>query len=112
MIKLETTAATRVLNVGVILNGNDSWIRDSISARNDMTLKETDGEESVTGMINGGGLDFCIVLDKNFDKNVENLEQGDIRLYFKSSAKNNISKRRINTILEDYKNNTSGGKVP
>jgi len=104
MMKLETTAATRVLKVGVILNGNDSRLKDTVISRDDLELTEVTNEELVTEMINGNNLDFCITLDKKFDNNVANLEPGEIRLYFKSSAKNDISKRRINGILEEYKN--------
>lgn len=103
MMKLETTASTRVLKVGVILNGNDTRLRDSVISRDDMKLTEVKNEDDVTEMINVGGLDFGIVFDNNFDKNIADLEQGEIRLYFKSSAKNDISKRRINGILGDYK---------
>ncbi len=102
MIKLETTAATRVLKVGVILNGNDSRLRNSVISRDDLKLTEVINEESIPEMINGGKLDFCIAIDDNFDKNVADLKQGEIRLYFKSSAKNDISKRRINGVIDEY----------
>ena len=102
MMKLETTATTRVLKVGVILNGNDPHLKNTVISRDDLELTEVANEESVTKMINSNDLDFCIVMDDQFDKKVKSLQQGEIRLYYKSSAKNDISKRRINGIIEEY----------
>ncbi len=104
MMKLETSAKTKILRVGVILNSNDDRIRRSVSSRDDMAFTDVKDENSIESMINGETLDFCIVLDKQFDKKVKTLQQGEIRLYFKSSAKNDISKRRIDKLLSDYKN--------
>ena len=104
MMKLETSAKTRILKVGVILNSNENRIRRSVISRDDMTLTDVKDENSIESMINGKTLDFCIVFDELFDKKVKALQQGEIRLYFKSSAKNDISKRRIDKLLSDYKN--------
>jgi len=102
MIKLETTAATRVLRVGIILNGNSDRLRQLLREREDMHLEDINDEASLPNRISRGNFDFCFVLDRDFDKKVASLEQGKIRLYFKSSTKNDISKRRINSILDDY----------
>lgn len=99
MMNLETSAATKILRVGVILNNNNDLIRESIGSRNDMILTDVEDEDLIEGMINEKTLDFCIVFDKQFDKKVAALQQGEIRLYFKSSAKNDISRRRIDELL-------------
>ena len=99
MMKLETSAVTKILKVGVILNNNDDLIRESINTRDDMILKDVEDESSIKNMINEKILDYGIVFDKQFDKKVSTLQQGEIRLYFKSSAKNDISKRRIDKLL-------------
>ncbi len=103
MIKLETSASTKILKVGVLLNNNDSRLKESIASRKDMTLTNIKDEDHISGMINNNTLDFGVVLDKDFDTKVMTLEQGEIRLYFKSSAKNDISKKRIDELLSDYK---------
>lgn len=101
MMKLETSAVTKILKVGVILNNNDDLIREPINTRDDMTLTDVEDESSIKNMINEKVLDYCIVFDKQFDKKVITLQQGEIRLYFKSSAKNDISKKRIDKLLSD-----------
>ena len=80
MMKLETTAKTKILRVGVILNSNDDRIRKSVVSRDDMILTDVKDENSIESMINGKTLDFCIVFDELFDKKVETLQQGEIRL--------------------------------
>ena len=104
MMKLETSARTKILRVGVITNENDNRILESVKLREDMKLENINNEDLIESMITANNLDFCIVLDKHFDKKVKELKQGEIRLYFKSSAKNDISKIRINELLTSYKN--------
>ena len=104
MMKLETSARTKILRVGVITNENDNRILESVKLREDMKLENINNEDLIESMITADNLDFCIVLDKHFDKKVKELKQGEIRLYFKSSAKNDISKIRINELLTSYKN--------
>ncbi len=104
MIKMKRTASSKTLKVGVILNGNKNNVIDSINSRDDMSLTHIEDETSINQMIKANNLDFGIVFDKEFDKTVKNLLQGEIRLYYKSSAKNNISKKRIDNILSTYNN--------
>jgi len=102
MIKMKKTATTKVLKIGIILNGNNNRILNSVNSRNDMILTDVEDEDSLDRMINADSLDFGIVFDREFDKTVKNFLQGEIRLYFKSSAKNDISKKRVDGILSVY----------
>ncbi len=102
MIKLETSATEKILKVGVLLNGNDNYIEKAVKSRKDMILEDLENEESIEEKINKNILDFAIVVDKEFDSRMLKYHPGEIRLYFKSSAKNDISKKRIDNILSHY----------
>ncbi len=104
MMKLEKGAKEKVLNVSVILNGNNPGFEKKIIARKDMMLKRNISESNVKDLISNKKLDFAISFDKDFDKNVLALQPAKIRLYFRSSASMDISKKRIDKILMEFKN--------
>lgn len=103
MIKLERGAQEKVLKVSVVFNGNTKGFEKKIVNRKDMILEEETSENKIENLIVLKKLDFGIVFDKEFDNRIKAMRPAGIRVYFRSSAKMDIAKRRIDKLLEEYR---------
>ncbi|MCK5055958.1 MAG: ABC transporter permease, partial [Candidatus Aminicenantes bacterium] len=77
----------------------------AIKNRKDMTVDEKIDKERVNDLIREGKIDFILVFEEEFDKKIAKNRKGQVQLYFKASAENNIAKRRIIKLLNDFKEN-------
>ncbi|MEN8153533.1 MAG: ABC transporter permease [Acidobacteriota bacterium] len=102
MMKLEKGAEEKILKVSVLLNGNKPGFEQKIRERKDMSIEEEVVENKIKNLITLKKLDFAVVFDKNFDNQVETMEPADVRLYYRSSAEMDISKRRIDKLLKKH----------
>ncbi len=100
--KLEKGAREKILNVSVVLNGNSPYILNILKEKKDMTLIQPGTEKEMREKVSREKLDFAIILDRDFDSQIKRMDPAVIRLYYRSSAKMDIAKRRIDKILKKY----------
>ncbi len=104
-VSQERKAREKVLKVGLISHGNAAGFREAIKNRKDITVDEKIDKERVNDLIREGKIDFILVFEEEFDKKIAGDRKGQVQLYFKASAENNIAKRRIIKLLNDFKEN-------
>lgn len=102
-ISQEKKAQEKVLKVGLITNGNAADFRDVLLKRQDMIIDEEIEEEKINELITLGKSDFILVFEEEFDQKIADKGKGQVHVYFRSSAENNIAKRRIIKSLGIFK---------
>lgn len=102
-ISQEKKAQEKVLKVGLIAHDNAAGFRDVLLKRQDMVIDEEIEEEKINELITAEKKDFIVVFREDFDREVAADRKGQVQVYFKSSAENNIAKRRIIKLLNDFK---------
>jgi sodium transport system permease protein len=96
-------AKTKILQVGLISNGNAERFSVLIKQREDMAVDESVKEENIKELITGKKKDFIIVFDKAFDQKTSEKQSGTVHLHYKSSEENDIAKQRIREVLNKFK---------
>ena len=96
-------AEEKTLKVGLISSGNAQALRAKLLERKDMNIDETVDPEKIESLIKEKNLDFVIVIAPDFDQKSAGKESGEIKIYYKGSSENNIAKRRIDKIINEYK---------
>jgi sodium transport system permease protein len=104
-VSQERKAREKILKVGLINHGNAAGFREAIKNRKDITVIEKIDKERVNDLIREEKIDFILVFEEEFDKKIAENRKGQVQLYFKASAENNIAKRRIIKLLNDFKEN-------
>lgn len=98
-------AEEKELTVALFKKGNVDAFRSFLEKQKSIEIKaglEAD-RDKISDMIQNKELDFAVVFDDNFDRDVEERKSGTVALYYKSSGENDIAKRRIRTALKEYK---------
>lgn len=95
---------TKTLTVGFISQDTNTELRDLLREREDITLIETLSETEIDTLIKSDSLDAVIQQSENFTEQINNLQAGDIHLYFKSSKDLNTTRNRLTDILKEYEN--------
>ncbi len=104
-------AKTKILKVGLVTNGNAERFRTLLKERDDMTVDESIKAEDADSLIQDKTKDFIIVFDENFDGKTGQKESGTVHLHFKSSRENDIAKRRINSVFNQFKGELLDGRL-
>ena len=82
-------AEEKKLRVGVLAYGNAQAFRDSLLS-------------STEELIQQDSLDAVILFGEDFDRQVAELEEGKIALYFKSTKDQNITRSRLRPLINDF----------
>jgi len=101
----ERKAEEKVLTVALVKKGNVDAFRSFLEKQAHIAVKddvEAD-QDKINDMIQKKELDFAVVFDENFDRDVEERKSGTVELYYKASGENNIAKRRIRAALNEYR---------
>jgi len=97
-------AQDKVLKIGFISNDNGASIGTDIMANEKFRVNQKIIEAEIEPLIKNNSLDFAIVIEKEFDKKIKENQTGEILLYFKTSAENDMAKKRVTKILNKYSN--------
>ena len=95
-------AEEKKLRVGVLAYGNAQAFRDSLLSREDLQIREDIRAESTQELIQQDSLDAVILFGEDFDRQVAELEEGKIALYFKSTKDQNITRSRLRPLINDF----------
>jgi len=95
-------AEEKKLRVGVLAYGNAQAFRDSLLSREDLQIREDIRAESTQELIQQDSLDAVILFGEDFDRQVAELEEGKIVLYFKSTKDQNITRSRLRPLINDF----------
>ncbi len=95
-------AKEKILRVAVLTHENTPLLKEMLSTRGDMRVVENIPEDSVASFIQKDSLDGAFIFSENFDRQVENLHAGQLKFYFKSTEDDDITKRRLTTIIEEF----------
>ena len=95
-------AEEKKLRVGVLTYGNAQAFRDSLLSREDLQIREDIRAESTQELIQQDSLDAAILFGEDFDRQVAELEEGKIVLYFKSTKDHNITRSRLRPLIDDF----------
>jgi len=95
-------AETRTLKVGIINQEKNPRFFKIVKNKN-IELEKNLELDNMISKIKNKELDFGIVFSDKFNKDIEQDKSGEINLYFKSSQEIEIAKKRINSIISEYK---------
>jgi sodium transport system permease protein len=105
--KLQTSsmkkAEHKTLRVAVVANGNAALLVSDLTGRKDLHLLDNIPADSLEALIARDSLDAAVLIAKDFDNTVAQLQSGRIQLYYKSSQDYDAVKRRMTEILDKYK---------
>jgi len=96
-------AKAKVLQVAVVANGNAQTFIQELEKRTDMVIKENIPKEKIEELVKSKTLDFGLVFEEKFDEKVAQKQSGRIEWYFKSSSEAEITKKRLQELLDQYK---------
>lgn len=96
-------AEKKVLTVGLITAGNAEAFREKLVKSKNVVIKEDIDVDKVNDLIQGKTLDFAVVFEKTFDQKVQEKGSGDVQFYYKASIENEIAKKRIDKVFNEYK---------
>lgn len=95
-------AQAKVLKVAIINHGNASAFKNLIANNKKFKIVENIPEDSVRIYIQQNKLDGAFVFSKNFDERIKNLKAGRVKLYFKSTEDQDITKRRLKSVIDEF----------
>lgn len=107
----EKKAREKVFKVGVILNGNQPALYENLKNNGTFEFSTDLAPDGVKGSIQEGTFDFVLVFTEGFDRNVAGGDTGKLRLYYKTSQENEIGKRRLKNIINDYRDKILGTRL-
>lgn len=102
MISQKEKAEGKTLAVGLITRGNAARFLDMLKQQKDMNIRDNIRENQIPNLIQQGQIDFALVFDRDFDENIRNLKDTRIHFYLKSTSETDISKKRIQKLLDGY----------
>lgn len=102
MISQMKKAQEKVLRIGLLTNANAEEFRHTLHGRADVTLVEDLPVDAGQSLVQSDTLDAFIIFEQDFDKKVANLVPGKIRMYFKSTERQDIEKERVSKLLSDF----------
>jgi sodium transport system permease protein len=96
-------AEEKSLTVGLINAGKAGGFREKLVNSKNMVIKEDIATANVNNLILDKTLDFAIVFEESFDLKIKEKGSGDVQLYYKASRENDIAKKRIDDVFNEYK---------
>jgi sodium transport system permease protein len=97
-------AEARILKVGLITNGCAGEFRARLQKQTDMTIREDIKNDDIKNLIDKKEVDIALVFDPDFDRQIKAQKSGGVKLYYKLSSENEIAKRRIVRLINEFKN--------
>lgn len=94
-------AQAKELRVAMIGNV-DARFKELAAAREDLRLMESVPKDSVRSFLQSDSLDAAFVFTEDFDQQLQNLRAGEIKFYFKSTDDENIARRRLQAIVDQF----------
>jgi len=95
-------AQEKTLQIGLLTYGNASGFSRMLLDRKDVALHENlDQEQGITD-VKQGDLDALIVFDKKFDRKIEALSKGSVKLYTKVTEEGEIERQRVLKLLREF----------
>lgn len=92
----------KVLTIGINGNGNASQFRKLFENKTDIKLTDYDKAVQFDTLIQSGKIDGAILINDDFDSNIETMKTGKMILIYKSA--NWGVKERLMDIMNQYKN--------
>jgi sodium transport system permease protein len=98
-------AKEKVLKVALLRYGNAENFKEMLSKRDDVDIIENLHADSVRAYIQKDSLDGAFVFNKNFDQQIAKLRAGRVKIYFKSTEDDDITKDRLLDLVKDFEKN-------
>lgn len=95
-------AQERTLQIGLLTYGNAPEFRQELLKKKDVAIREDVSEEQGKRLVSQDQLDALIIFDKDFDRKVDELSQGVIKLYMKVTEEEEIEKERVMKLLAGF----------
>jgi len=98
-------AQEKTIKIGLLTNGNAEAFRQTLLSKAGIQLIENVTVDSGRTLIEKDSLDALIVFDQDFDKQVAALLPGKVAMYFKSTERIEIEKKRLADLLNGFEQN-------
>lgn len=95
-------AQERILQIGLITHVNAPEFRQELLKNRKVEIREDIDEEQGKALVMEDELDALLIFDKDFDRKIESLSQGHIRLLMKMTEENEIEKERVRKLLTKF----------
>jgi sodium transport system permease protein len=95
-------AEAKTLEIGLVNLGNAPEFRQQLLKNDKVVIREDIDEAQAKALIRLDELDALIVFEEDFDRKVEALSQGRVRLLMKMTEDTEIEKRRVLKLLTDF----------
>ena len=95
-------AQEKSLKVALLKKENVEPFRAILEKQKNIVIEENLEANQINNLIQEGKLDFALVFEADFDRQVQERKSGAVDLYFKASSENNIAKKRIINSLKQY----------
>lgn len=96
-------AEAKTLKVGLLCRDAAPEFRARMLERKDMTVSEKVDDSRIENLIQDKTFDFVILFEKEFSQKVSAMGTGSVELYYKQSSENEIAKKRLTEMLDEYK---------
>ncbi|MFQ5864493.1 MAG: ABC transporter permease [bacterium] len=95
-------AREKVLRVAIVRYDNADLFKEMLAKRDGVRIVENIPVDSVRSFIQKDSLDGAFVFSKNFDRQVANLQAGRIKVYYKSTEDDDITKNRLLDLVKEF----------
>lgn len=95
-------AREKVLKVALLRYDNADLFKEMLANRDDVRIIENIPVDSIRSFIQKDSLVGAFVFSKNFDQQVANLQAGGIKVYYKSTEDEDITKNRLMDLVKEF----------
>jgi len=95
-------AREKTLKVGLLTYGNAPAFRDSLLNQKNLKIRENIHIDNAQDFIRQDSLDAIIIFSQDFDAKVSDMQEGIIKLYYKSTEDLNTTRRRLLNLIRNY----------
>lgn len=99
----EKKAYEKIITIGLVLNGNAEPFKQYLYKQEKIKIIEKVKEENIEDLIQKKKIDFGLVFEEDFDQKIKDKTSGEVRLYFKTSKENEVTKRRLLKLINHFR---------
>ncbi|MCH8127722.1 ABC transporter permease [candidate division KSB1 bacterium] len=96
-------AKEKTITLALITNGNAEEFAQKLSALDDFKIIADIQVDSVQSFILKDSIDAALILAEDFDAKIKTHEAGGISMYYRSTVDENITRRRLRTLVDDFR---------
>jgi len=96
-------AKEKIITLALNTNGNAEEFAQKLSALDDFEIITDIQADSVQSFILKDSIDVALILAEDFDAKIKAHEAGKISMYYRSTVDENITERRLRTLVDDFR---------